>query len=100
MQISPVAGSLFHEKSHNRDGERAERGEATLEEAAEALKVSEATVRRLIADKALPATQFCKGAPWVIRADDLQDENVKRAAEARRQRRPASADPWQNVLAL
>jgi hypothetical protein len=62
--------------------------------------VSEATVRRLIADKVLPAAQHCKGAPWVIRADDLQDENVKRAADARRQRRPASADQRQNVLAL
>jgi excisionase family DNA binding protein len=83
-----------------RDGERSERGELTLEEAAVALKVSEATVRRLIAEKILPATQFCKGAPWVIRADDLQNEEVKRAADARRQRRPASADRRQNVLAL
>ena len=83
-----------------REGERAERGEATLEEAAEALKVSEATVRRLIADKVLPAAQHCKGAPWVIRAADLQDETVKRTADARRQRRPASADQRQNVLAL
>ena len=83
-----------------REGERTERGEVTLEEAAEALKVSEATVRRLIADKVLPAAQHCKGAPWVIRAADLQDETVKRAADARRQRRPASADQRQNVLAL
>jgi hypothetical protein len=35
-----------------REGERAERGEATLEEAAEILNVSEATVRRLIAEPA------------------------------------------------
>ena len=83
-----------------REGERAERGEVTLEQAAEALNVSEATVRRLIADKVLPAAQHCKGAPWVIQADDLQDENVKRAADARRQRRPPSADQRQNVLAL
>jgi excisionase family DNA binding protein len=83
-----------------RDGERSERGEVTLEEAAAVLKVSEATVRRLIAEKVLLATQFCKGAPWVIRANDLQNEDVKRAAEARRQRRPASADQRQNVLAL
>lgn len=83
-----------------REGERAERGEVTLEETAEALKVSEATVRRLIADNVLPAAQHCKGAPWVIRADDLQDETVKRAADARRQRRPASADQRQNVLIL
>lgn len=34
-----------------REGERAERGEVRLEEAAGALKVSEATVRRLIKEK-------------------------------------------------
>lgn len=82
------------------DGERTERGERTLEEAAGALRVSEATVRRLIADRVLPATQYCKGAPWVIRADDIQSEDVMQAAEARRQRRPASADQRQNVMAL
>ena len=48
-----------------RSGERAERGEVTLDEAADILNVSEATVRRLIATGILPAHQFCKGAPWV-----------------------------------
>lgn len=83
-----------------REGERAERGEATLEEAAAVLKVSEATVRRLIQEKVLPAAQHCKGAPWVIRAADLENETVKRAAEARRLRRPLSVDRRQNTLAL
>jgi excisionase family DNA binding protein len=83
-----------------REGERAERGETTLEEAAEILKVSEATVRRLIAERILPARQFCKGAPWVIRADDLGQENVRRAADDRRARRPSSGDTRQNALAL
>jgi excisionase family DNA binding protein len=83
-----------------REGERAERGEATLEEAAAVLKVSEATVRRLIQEKVLPATQHCKGAPWVIRAADLENETVKRAADARRLRRPLSVDRRQNTLAL
>ena len=82
-----------------REGERAERGEVTLKEAAAVLKVSEATVRRLVKEKILPAIQHCKGAPWVIRACDL-DETVKRAADARRQRRPPSVDRRQNVLAL
>ena len=50
-----------------REGERAERSEATLNEAAETLAVSPATVRRLIAEGVLPANQSCKGAPWVIR---------------------------------
>ena len=40
-----------------REGERAERGEATLDEAAEALKVSPATVRRLIVEGVFPANQ-------------------------------------------
>jgi excisionase family DNA binding protein len=83
-----------------REGERAERGEVTLEEAAARLKVSEPTVRRLIKDKVLPAEQLCKGAPWVIRAGDLDRETVRRAAEARRRRRPPSVDPHQNVLSL
>ncbi len=83
-----------------REGERAERGEVTLEEAAGVLKVSEATVRRLINEMILPATQHCKGAPWVIRGDDLDDATVKQTADARRQRRPPSVDRRQNALAL
>ena len=83
-----------------REGERAVRGEITLEEAAKILDVSEATVRRLIQEKIVPAHQLCKGAPWVIRASDLDDEAVRRAAEARRQRRPPSDDPRQNILSL
>lgn len=83
-----------------REGERVARGEVTLEEAAGVLKVSEATVRRLINEKILPATQHCKGAPWVIRADDLDDATVKQTADARRQRRPPSIDRRQNALAL
>jgi predicted ArsR family transcriptional regulator len=55
-------------KDHNiavyREGERAERGEVTLDEAAEALAISQATVRRLIAEGALPArTSPAKGRP-------------------------------------
>src|SRR3954471_5841544 len=59
-----------------RVGERAERGELTLEEAAKILDVSEATVRRSIKEKALAAHQLCKGAPWVIRAGDLESEDL------------------------
>jgi len=84
-----------------REGERAERGEATLDEAAAILKISQATVRRLITeDKVLQATQFCKGAPWVIRLVHLETEDVKRAADVRRLRRPPSQDQQQNSLAL
>lgn len=83
-----------------RDGERAERGEMTLEEAATILNVSEATVRRLIQEKVLPAQQLCKGAPWVIRASAIDDDTVRSAADNRRQRRPPSGDPRQNTLML
>src|SRR3954471_7164507 len=83
-----------------RVGERAERGELTLEEAAKILDVSEATVRRLIKETTLAAHQLCKSAPWVIRAGEPESEDVKRAAEARRSRRPPSGDSRQNSLAL
>jgi DNA invertase Pin-like site-specific DNA recombinase len=83
-----------------REGERAERGEVTMEEAAGTLNVSEATVRRLIQEEILPAGQHCKGAPWVIQANDLDDVRVKQAADARRQRRPPSENPRQNALAF
>ena len=83
-----------------REGERAERGEVTMEEAAKILNVSEATVRRLIQERILPAAQHCKGAPWVIRAADLGDATIRQAADARRHRRPPSEDARQNTLAL
>jgi excisionase family DNA binding protein len=84
-----------HDIAVYRDGERVERGEATLDEAAEALGVSPATVRRLIGDGALPASQHCKGAPWVIRTADLQRLEVVNEATRRRKRsspRPPSED--------
>ena len=81
-----------------REGERAERGEATLDEAAEKLKVSEATVHRLIAERILPAHQFCKGAPWTIRIKDLGLETVMQAADQRRTRKPSSDNPRQKAL--
>jgi excisionase family DNA binding protein len=62
------------------EGERAERGEATLDEAATALKVSPSTVRRLIEEQSLPAQQLCKGAPWMVKAVDLEHPQVKGAA--------------------
>jgi DNA invertase Pin-like site-specific DNA recombinase len=89
-----------HEIAVYREGERAERGEVTLAEAAAQLRVSEATVRRLINDNILPAHQHCKGAPWVIQSADIRTETVARAADARRQRHPPSEDRRQNVLAF
>lgn len=83
-----------------RDGERAARGEATLDEAAAILRVSPSTIRRMINRGTLAANQLCKGAPWIIRLSDIEEDTVRREADARRSRRPASYDPRQNVLSL
>ncbi|HWY81990.1 MAG TPA: recombinase family protein [Roseiarcus sp.] len=78
-----------------REGERPARGEATLDEAAHLLAVSPSTVRRLIVENVLPASQACKGAPWIIRLDDLRRADIAQAADRRRQpssKRPSSQD--------
>ena len=92
--------AIIAESRRTEKAERTERGEATLDEAAAILKISQATVLRLIQDKVLQATQFCKGAPWVIRFADLESYDVKQAADARRLRRPPSEDRRQNNLPL
>jgi excisionase family DNA binding protein len=83
-----------------REGERRERGEVTLDEAAALLKVSAATVRRLIKNRQLAASQFCKGAPWLIKAADLERSDVKQATAVKRLRRPLSGNPLQKQLEL
>ena len=57
-----------------REGEEKERGELGAREAARILGVCERTVISRIASGKLPAWQVCKGAPWVIKADDLSRE--------------------------
>jgi hypothetical protein len=44
-----------------------------------ALNISAATVRRIINEGLLPASQLCKGAPCVIRTDDLAHADIGRA---------------------
>src|SRR5215472_10478988 len=66
-----------HQIAVYRDGERAERGEITLHEAASRLGVSKMTVIRLIKDGLLPAKQTCIGAPYVIKQADLDRPEVK-----------------------
>ena len=83
-----------------REGERAERGEVTLDEAADVLKVSRATAYRMVNRGILQAQQLCNGAPWIIRLSDLQQDALRREADARRSRRPISWDPRQNLLPL
>ena len=80
-----------------RDGERLQRGEMTLEEAADRLNVSTMTVLRMIRRGAIPARQLCKGAPWVIKVADL-DTEAARAEVGSRRRAPLTADPTQQTL--
>ena len=82
-----------------REGERLERGELTLNEAAASLNVSPMTVLRMIRRGVIPARQLCKGAPWVIKAQDISAETVKEEAEVRR-KRPLTADPDQQQLSF
>jgi DNA invertase Pin-like site-specific DNA recombinase len=56
------------------DGEWAARGEVTLTEAARMLDLSPMTVLRQIRAGIIPAEQYCKGAPWVIKQQDLENQ--------------------------
>jgi len=62
-----------------REGERAERGEVNLQEAADRLGVSKMTVIRLIKDGLLAAKHACIGAPYAIREADLDLPAVRHA---------------------
>ncbi len=59
-----------------RQAEWAERGEITLEAAEKILDVSPMTVLRRIRRGVLKARQLCKGAPWVIKADDVATQRA------------------------
>jgi excisionase family DNA binding protein len=78
-----------------RNGERAERGELVLQEAADRFNVSKMTIIRLIKDGLLPAKQTCVGAPYVIREVDLNLLAVRRAIK---NGRAVSEDPRQGTL--
>lgn len=70
-----------HQIAIYRHGERGERRELVLHEAASRLDVSKMTVVRLIRDGLLPARQVCVGAPYIIQEDDLDRPLVRRAVE-------------------
>jgi excisionase family DNA binding protein len=82
-----------------KDGEREQRGEVTLEQAADLLATSKMTVLRMISAGTLNASQACKGAPWAIKRTELQRAEVLAAVQAPRQS-PRPADPQQISLQL
>ena len=53
-----------------------------------------------VEESRLPAQQFCKGAPWIIKMDDLGRNDVIEAVDKRRGSRPPSGNPHQKTLAL
>jgi excisionase family DNA binding protein len=83
-----------HQIAVYREGERVERGELTLQEAADVLGVSTMTVRRLIERKLLPARHACTGAPWIIGRKDLD----RTAAELALGAAPRTANSDQTSL--
>jgi DNA invertase Pin-like site-specific DNA recombinase len=68
----------------------------TLREAAQQLQVCEQSVRQMIVEKILPATQVVEYAPWEIPAGALNSEPVRRTVSAikngRRRRKHAGED--------
>jgi len=75
-----------HEIEVYRDGEWAERREITLEAAAQLIGVTKMTALRMIRRGDVKGRQVCKGAPWVIKAEDV-------AAFSARKRSPGSVTP-------
>ncbi len=86
-----------HDIEVYKPGERSARGEYTLQEAANHLNVRPMTVLRLIHAGCLPASQYCKGSPWVIRGEDLERPEVRHHAMAGI-RRPLSVEQTQQTL--
>jgi len=60
-----------HEIAVFRPGEWADRGEITLKAAAKIIGVTSMTALRMIQRGDLKGRQLCRGAPWVIKAEDV-----------------------------
>ena len=86
-----------HQIAVYRDGERTQRQELILHEAASRLGVHRMTVVRLIRDGLLSARQACVGAPYVIREDDLDRPAVRRTLA---NGRAVSLNPEQESLSF
>lgn len=74
-------------------GSNVENRTVTLQQAVERTGVSELSVRRLIEQKVLPATQVVPSAPWEISLDALNAPVVQRAVESIRKRKRPSTLP-------
>ena len=97
MRVRSFRGD--HRIAVYREGEREQRGEVTLEQAAKVLGVSTMTALRVIATGAIAATQACRGAPWVIARSEL-DRPELRSCVVTARKPPLTADPNQIPLQL
>lgn len=98
MRVRSYRGD--HRIAVYREGEREQRGEVTLEQAAQVLGVSPMTVLRLIATGDIAAVQACRGAPWVIARSELDRPGLRPASGGAARRGPQTEDPNQISLQL
>jgi DNA invertase Pin-like site-specific DNA recombinase len=82
-----------HDIAVYRDGERAARGEITLDAAAEIIGVCKMTALRMVRRGDIKARQVCAGAPWVIKA-----EAVAAFAARKRSSAPVTPNPLQKTF--
>ncbi len=82
-----------HDIAVYRDDEWAERGEITLDAAAETLGVAKMTALRMIRRGDLKGRQACKGAPWVIKAEDVPAFDTPSSSTD-----PVTPNPVQQIL--
>jgi hypothetical protein len=73
-----------------RESEWAERGEITLQAAAQIMDVSVMTALRMIRHGIIKGRQLCRGAPWVIKGEDLAAYREHKAS-----RRSLTSNPAQ-----
>jgi DNA invertase Pin-like site-specific DNA recombinase len=77
----------------HRESEWAERGEITLEAVAQIMDVSVMTALRMVRLGVIKGRQACRGAPWVIKAEDVAAYRAQDAS-----RRPLTANPAQQTF--
>jgi integrase len=82
-----------HDITTHRDGEWAERGEITLDAAAEIIGVCKMTALRMLRRGDLKGRQVCVGAPWVIKVVD-----VSAFATRKRSSSPVTPNPAQQTF--
>jgi DNA invertase Pin-like site-specific DNA recombinase len=78
-----------------RPGEWSERGEITLQAAAKVIGVTPMTALRMIRRGDLKGRQLCRGAPWVIKAEDVVVFGSEKSAS-----RSLTANPAQRSFDL